>query len=69
MAELDSTIHELYQDSNDDIKDLILLKFIELNKVSKIEEVTDNKKFQLWLQSNVEAKQKLREFKLNKIIK
>jgi hypothetical protein len=68
MVEFDSILFEMYKNSDEDKKDSILLKFIELNKVSKIEEVTSNDKFQKWLSVNKEAKQKLRDFKINKII-
>jgi len=68
MVEFDSITYEIYKKSDDDKKDLILLKYIDFNKVSKIEEVTNNDKFQKWLSLNKESKQKLRDFKINKII-
>lgn len=68
MIEFDSVVYEIYKKSDDNKKDSILLKYIELNKVSKIEEVTSNEEFQKWLSQNREAKEKLREFKINRII-
>lgn len=68
MVEFDSVIFEIYKKSDEKKKDSILLKYVELNKVSKIEEVTSNEEFQKWLLQNSEAKCKLREFKINRII-
>jgi hypothetical protein len=68
MVEFDSVDFEIYQKSDENKKDSILIKYIELNKVSKIEEVTSNEEFQKWLSKNSEAKEKLRDFKINKLI-
>ena len=58
---------EMYQNSNN--KDKILLTGVEKHKTKETEDITENADWDFFTKKHPEIKSKIREYKLNKIIR